>query len=362
MAKKNKEYTKLPGSKKGFFLGRYTLWQGADHLLQIFARFGVEDYKRFYFSDIQAIVIRKTAGGKIKNAILGGITSLFLLFIFSVLNTGPILLNGWALLWGFMAVVMALFLLVNFLMGPTCETKLLTAVQTEKLHPLNRLRRAIKVADNLRPLIRDAQRSTPGQDSRRQQAGTNGPNPTRVSKKTRINPAKHVRNEKGRVHMVLFGLLLFDAILVTSEFFVLHVLTTIVSSVASLCTGIVVIIALVRQHNSNLPGSLRSITWICLGYLGITFGMGYIIGMVMAFNDPGVFYNQWDIIKSISALSPWDSPLKLSCNILAICGAVFLAIPGLIILQRSLGRDIQPMKRTPAPTGQTAASFTPETG
>ncbi len=362
MAKKNKEYTKLPGSKKGFFLGRYTLWQGVDHVLQIFARFGVEDYKRFYFGDIQAIIIRKTVGGKVQNAILGGMASLFLLLVFSVLDTGPILLNGWALFWAFMAVIMALFLLVNFFMGPTCETKLLTAVQTEKLHALNRLKKAIKVADDLRPLIRDAQRSIPSHDGNQQQAGPNGPNPTRSSKKTRISPQKDVRTENGRAHMILFGLLLFDGLLATSEFFVLHVMTTVVSSAASLCTGIVVIIALVRQHNSDLPGSLRSITWACLGFVGITFLMGYIVGMVMAFENPRVFYNQWDIIKSISALSPWDSPLKLSCNILVLCGAVLLAIPGLIILQRSLGRVIQPMKRTPAMTGQRAVSFSPETG
>ena len=79
MADKVKEYTKLPGSKKGFFIGKYSLWQGTDHLLHIFARFGIEDYKRFYFSDIQAIITRKTNIGKIQNVILGCLILLFLL-------------------------------------------------------------------------------------------------------------------------------------------------------------------------------------------------------------------------------------------------------------------------------------------
>jgi len=130
-------------------------------------------------------------------------------------------------------------------------------------------------------------------------------------------------------------LLLVDGVLVTSEFFISHVVPTILSSVASLCIGIFVIFALVRQHNSDLPASLRTITWATLGFVGVSFIVGYIVGMVFAFKNPGIAYNQWEIVKAISSLSPWDSPLKLGYNILVMCGAFFLGIPGLIIQQRS---------------------------
>lgn len=190
MAKKVKEYTKLPGSKKGFLFGRYTLWQGADHLLHIFARFGVEDYKRFYFGDIQAIIIRKTVSGKVRNGILGGLALLFLLCVFAVTDSRTIFLNGWTILWAFMSAVMSLSLLINLLMGPTCETKLLTAVQTEKLHSLNRLKRAFKIADQLRPLIRQAQRSILGENMNQQQPGPGGPNRSRRSTAARTSPQK----------------------------------------------------------------------------------------------------------------------------------------------------------------------------
>ena len=362
MAKKVKEYTKLPGSKKGFLIGRYTLWQGADHLLYLFARFGVEDYKRFYFGDIQAIIIRKTVTGKVRNGILGGLALLFLILVFSVADSGSILLNGWAIFWTFMSAIMALFLLVNFLLGPTCETQLLTAVQTEKLHSLNRLKRAFKIADQLRPLIRQAQRSIPGENINQQQPGPGSPNRPRRISTARSSRQKVARNENGRVHMMLFTLLLFDGLLGTSEFFVLNVATTILSSIASLCTGIVVITALVRQHNSDLPSSLCTITWTCLGFVGVTFVMGYVVGMVMAFNNPNIFYNQWEIIKAVSVLSPWDSPLKLSCNILALAGALFLAIPGLMMLQRFRRRANQPMAVPSASTVQRATSMAPDAG
>jgi len=71
MAPKTKEYHKLPGSKKGFLIGKYTLWQGADHLLQVYSRVGVEEYKRFYFNDIRGVVTRKTAGGQIPKGVWG---------------------------------------------------------------------------------------------------------------------------------------------------------------------------------------------------------------------------------------------------------------------------------------------------
>jgi hypothetical protein len=99
-----------------------------------------------------------------------------------------------------------------------------------------------------------------------------------------------------------------------------------------------VIIAIVRQHNSDLPGSLRTITWTTLGFVGVTFILGYIVGMVFAFKNPGIAANQWETVKAISSLSPWDSPLKLGYNILVLCGAFFLGIPGLIIQQRSESR------------------------
>jgi len=80
MANETPAYQRLPGKKKGFLIGHHTLWQGSDHLLQIYSRLGVEDYKRYYFDDIQAIITRKTGSGKIQNIILGALLGLFCFF------------------------------------------------------------------------------------------------------------------------------------------------------------------------------------------------------------------------------------------------------------------------------------------
>jgi len=86
MARTEKEYRKLPG--RGFRkrslleVSRMlcTLWLGKDHLLLVDSLGGYsEDYKRFYYRDIQALIIRKTTGGRTANLVLAGFAALFLL-------------------------------------------------------------------------------------------------------------------------------------------------------------------------------------------------------------------------------------------------------------------------------------------
>jgi hypothetical protein len=58
---------------------------------------------------------------------------------------------------GSFAALFLLAMLINVAMGPTSVCHLRTAVQTEELPSLNRVRRARKVLDRLRPFIAQAQ-------------------------------------------------------------------------------------------------------------------------------------------------------------------------------------------------------------
>jgi len=355
MARHKKEYQKLPGSKKGFLIGKYTLWQAEDHLLHIFSRFGVEDYKRFYFTDIQAVITRKTIVGKIQNVALACFIPVFLLPTF-------LLDSGWTIFYAIAAAMMFLFLLINLYRGPTCETKLMTAVQFEKLHSLKRLKIAMKVIDRLQAYIQRVQGNLNRQDLNTVAVrSTIGHAPPRTAPKT--EPLSNtLRRESGKAHMILFGLLLFDGLLATLEFFVTHVVPTLLSSVTGLCMGIFVIIALVKQHHSDMPGTLRTLTWTSVGYIGITFVAGYVVSMVFVMKNPDLVYNQWEIFKSLANFSPWESPLKLGFNIFVICGALFLGIPGLWILHRSDRRIKKPAAGKIATAYRPAVSSNMETG
>ncbi len=328
MAPKTKEYHKLPGSKKGFLIGKYTLWQGADHLLQVYSRVGVEEYKRFYFNDIQAVITRKTAGGKIQNIVMGCLVLILMLPAIA-------LDGGWSLFYGIIPAAMLLLLLVGLFKGPTCETKLMTAVQTEKLHSLHRLKNTFKVMDRLGIQIQRTQGTFKYEelDNISVRPMANQGSYRQVQQRTfkKISP----RYETGRAHLVLFGLLLLDGVLVSLGFFFTHVVLTIISTVASLVMGIFVIVALVKQHDSSMSSSLKAITWVSLGFICINFVAGYVISIVFAMQNPGIVYNQWEVFKSMSLLSPWESPLKLSFDIFTLCGVLFLGIPGLYMLYRS---------------------------
>jgi len=328
MAQNKKEYQKLPGLKKGFLIGKYTLWQGSDHLLHVFSRFGVEDYKRFYFSDIQAIITRKTAVGFIQNLVLGILLGLFL---------WPAIASwsGWSVLPGIVATVMLILLAINLLRGPTCESHLMTAVQTEKLHSLGRLKNAIKVMNRLGPLIEQVQGRVGPENLDQMPARPDTKNPVSIPGQP-VRPSKiTVKHEKGQAHTILFGLLLVEGLLALLTFFFRHVSLTLLGSVVSIFMGIFVIIALVKQHDSDMMHSLRTLTWVTLGFVGISFATGYIFGMVYALKQPGILYNQWEMLKSVSEISPWESPFMLGINIFMFCGALFLGLPGLFMLNKS---------------------------
>ena len=148
-ATKNSSYRKLPGrGASGFRIAR--LWLGADHLLLVQSSSIGERYKRFYFADIQAFVLRRTAGyviwASIWLLIAAGLAAL-------ALNLEPP--GQWITLGS--AVLFLVFLSVHLALGPTCACLVRTAVQSEELPSLKRVRKARQVLAQLRPLIEAAQ-------------------------------------------------------------------------------------------------------------------------------------------------------------------------------------------------------------
>jgi len=135
---------------------------GPDHLLLARTTFFSEEYKRFYFRDIQAFVIRKTNRHRIWGWILGVLFALCAV----VLIVGFFDISGRSIqssdifgliVWGAPALICLAFLYLNFVFGPGCICHLRTAVQTEELSPLKRFRATRKVIERLKPKIQAAQ-------------------------------------------------------------------------------------------------------------------------------------------------------------------------------------------------------------
>ena len=149
MSRAEKAYRRLPGRQAGLF-SYSRVWLGPDHLLLARTSFFSEEYKRFYFRDIQAVVTRRTERREILSVIFA-----FTAIFFGVLSVFTD--SGWRSFLFVMTGTVLFALLVNWLRGPTCVCHLRTAVQIEELSPLKRFRATRKVIERLKPNIEKAQ-------------------------------------------------------------------------------------------------------------------------------------------------------------------------------------------------------------
>jgi hypothetical protein len=151
-----REYTKLTPPRRTATFGvvsvtRSNLWLGKDHLLCVETEGFTEKYRRFYFRDIQAITLTRTKRALVLGIVTGAFTTLFALSAIVVNDiAGKVIL-------GILGGVCAIPFVLNFIYGPTCKCELRTAVQTENVPSMSRVRRARKVLNRLRPLITEAQ-------------------------------------------------------------------------------------------------------------------------------------------------------------------------------------------------------------
>ena len=151
--KREKEYKRMAGMR--LFLSRASLWLGKDHVLVVKSRGYSEEYRRFYFNDIQGFLIYSTVTGKVLNMVWALIATLFTGFCLAgifVWQSDFVIFDS-----AFLGIVFLLLLLINVRKGPTCRCYLRTAVHTEIIKALPRLRRAVKTVRLLIPTIEQHQ-------------------------------------------------------------------------------------------------------------------------------------------------------------------------------------------------------------
>ena len=133
-----------------------TLWEGDTHLLLVRAWPSGESYRRFFFADIQAIILRRTNRRLVVNIVLG---------VLLLLIAAPLLIDiarssgetGWRVPGGVMAGLLLVLMLVNSLRGPSCTLSIQTALQCERISTIRRLRRARQILARIQPRIAAAQ-------------------------------------------------------------------------------------------------------------------------------------------------------------------------------------------------------------
>jgi hypothetical protein len=127
---------------------RRSLWLGPDHVLSVRTLPFTEHYRRYYFRDIQAIVLTESGSSW---AYYLYASAAFLILMFLLLG------YSWHPVWATLCGVTALVLLSVGFQVPNCACYLQTATGRERLTSLGRVRAARKTITILRSAISAAQ-------------------------------------------------------------------------------------------------------------------------------------------------------------------------------------------------------------
>ena len=359
MARQEKEYRQLPGRgfrKRSMIEVSRTLcslWLGQDHLLNIDSMGGYsEDYKRFYYRDIQAILIRKTTTGRTINIVLASFAALF------ILAGLPDMDIAWRVFWFFMAGMMLTFLLINWARGPTCVCHLRTAVQTEELPSLNRLRTARKALRLLVPRVEAAQGSLATEEvtaqmqelvMRTAEGGPGGGYATAYGAAGALSqPPVPLARYQSRAHTVLFSLLLVEAARQAGHIFASHMALVLLEMLLVAAISITLVVALIKQQQTDLSASVRRVTWGVVGLVGIGFLAGYVSWMIIAVSRQVAMQNNWEVMEVYARMSALDSPWLLGVFLVNLVASLLLGTAGLYCLQQYRQNCSQPPPLAPA--------------
>jgi hypothetical protein len=155
-------YRRLPGRTPWFRFGGISapstsLWLGTDHLLKVERSASSENYKRFFYRDIQAIVVEQSS--RRSSLVIFDVGVVVVIFLVtaavSSLSTAAVATAS------ILASPFVLGLMFNVALGTTSQAVLVTAVGTEPLSSLSRLWRAAQAVQLLADEVTKAQGEVP---------------------------------------------------------------------------------------------------------------------------------------------------------------------------------------------------------
>lgn len=344
-------YNRMPGRHRLPLGTAQSLWMGADHLLLVSRNRFSETYSRFYYRDIQSIVIIRNDRWKAWFLPLAPLA--IVTFVAAMMS------DGWArFAWGVPSAIAILALIIDILLGPSCATSLRTAVQTLELLSLRRLRTAEKTADLLRSAIEDAQNRILPDALAVLQAG-----PPRLDARDSAAPPPETASvfrakgavsgpagrDSGNVHAVLFAFLLADGAM--SALMLQNQRPWIAFATFLIETGIVVssVGALIRQRGTDIDRNLVRTVWGTVAYWGIGLVLGYAVFISFSIQRADKLIDYWEYIRYVASLSPFDSPLNFASTLFSLVVSIPMGAYGFLLLSRYRKRSRPPRLVVPPP-------------
>jgi hypothetical protein len=322
VARQPHPYRKLPGKWFKFF-GKQSLWQGPDHLIWVEGNLFSERYKRFFYKDIQALVVCRANRQTIWTIVWSALLVLCAGVAWMVSGV-PYVSATLALLW-------AILLFANLLLGPACDVYLQTAVQIEKLSSLVRLRTARKTVDQIKSLAQRVQGALDplavaafvGQ--RPADHGSAFAQAQRAALTGAVDQPYHPR-----LHWILFGLLTALGLLRGAQFSLKWVALAAVDVFGLACTVVLIIVVLVRSHRPIRGSLVAAVDWLSLGFAALHCVAAYAFFIAASFRNPGLTYNYWAVIQSFLALQVADYTVVRGYGVGVAAASMVLGILGIL--------------------------------
>ena len=311
--RREKEYANIRGFGLTLF-SKASLWMGVDHLL-LLERYGyAEACKRFYYEDIQAIIIQLNRHRLYWG--LGLAAPLCLCALWMLSASGETLWPA-----GIITGFWLLLFLGNYLRGPACSCRIQTRTNEQSIASLRRLRAARKAVAKLTPLIEAAQ----GPLDRAALLAYAPPPPIEERAPARLNPLSGAQEPSiTRFHWLCAALFLLDTLLIVLLALFPSLGMIVASDGLLLVIFLLSMVAVAVQNRGQMSPSLRGWGWTA-------FGFAIAKGALMI---PASFFMGFDLVGEIPESSVWR--MVVMALLLAL-GALTcaLAAAGLFLLNKN---------------------------
>jgi hypothetical protein len=174
-------YRKLPGTRRGF-IRKSSVWAGPDHLLLVRGTRFRDEYKRFYYRDVQAIAVARTPRFHISTRaaaiafacwVAATVVQILLREASGFESIGPV--SAGVAFYGLLGLVVLAIIWAYISGRESCRCRIYTAVSGDELPSVYRMWTARKFLAEVEPLIAQTQGTIAGEWAAAAEERTVGP-------------------------------------------------------------------------------------------------------------------------------------------------------------------------------------------
>lgn len=317
--KKPKSYKRLPGRHRSIS-GQSSLWIGSDHLLAVDRVYFEERYRRFHFSDFQAMVIQATNQFYVMSLVIAVLTLLLATPAWMFWQDNELELAAIALLPSALCLIV---LVIHLVKGKTCRCYLQMRVGVHDIPAIRRRRHAEKVLDKIRPQINAAQKDI-------KVSMEQIPAPRRKVFKQSRSDVHGVSSYSGTWHFALYGILSVDILFTILSFFKTGMFLFVMNFILGIVLLLSTIAALIAQRNSALPASARTATWGVLALYVVAMIAGYFyFTFFLLMKQPELLVDQFAMYQYMANLEVMEHPFLMVLTLVFIVISLLCEVFGL---------------------------------